>query len=255
MTKQLGTITVVKKSIKIVGKISVFCSFFAIAHAANYCAKDVASTTTYFTPDIKDYCKNGKICKAFQDEVVMQGSGKLPGNKVYRFVRMVNKQPVFKIETEKPGCYRGSANTCLLPFISVAADPKYYDAGDIIEMPALKGRVITLPNGKTMVHPGYMIVSDVGGYIKGPNRFDFYTGAYGVWEKKNPFGYKGPMSLRATDKKLCNKPFSVVRRDDLNYGKTLAAIEGAVDSARPITAIAQTGYAGIESNVSRGGTR
>lgn len=61
---------------------------------------------------------------------------------------------------------------CMDPFRSVAADTKYHKAGDVLFFPALRGLV--LPDKS--VHNGFMTVRSAGGRIKGPHRFDFYTG-------------------------------------------------------------------------------
>ncbi len=48
--------------------------------------------------------------------------------------------------------------------------------GDIIYMRSLADQEITLPSGRRVRHPGFLIVHDTGGAIKGPNRFDFFIG-------------------------------------------------------------------------------
>lgn len=79
----------------------------------------------------------------------------------------------------------GQENLCLQPFMSIAADPRFYRSGDIIFVPAIAARKLRLPNGQ--IHPGYFMVSDTGSAIRGLGRFDFFTGAYDAFAKDNPF--------------------------------------------------------------------
>lgn len=81
----------------------------------------------------------------------------------------------------------GVRNTCLDPYFSVAADLKYYKVGDVIYVPRLVGAV--LPNGE--VHDGFLIVRDDGGGIKGPHRFDFFTGFFNHLAKQNTLAILG----------------------------------------------------------------
>lgn len=138
----------------------------------------------------------------------------------------------------------GSSGRCLTPYISIAADPKYYRMGDIIEMPSMRGRVFTLANGKTFVHPGYFVVEDIGGAIRGgANRFDFYTGLDTIRSQKNPFGYKGPSDMRMTDKNRCDgfKKFTVIPGGN-KYRSEMArtAIASALSDAQNLRFVAST---------------
>lgn len=185
------------------------------------CQKHVASSSTYFVPHIKDYCSPAlSPCKAFKKEVRMQGSGTMLDNKIYTYQGKIRNIGACNTAI-------GAAGVCLTPFISVAADPKYYSMGDIIDMPSMKGRKIKLPSGKTLTHPGYFIVQDTGGAIKGPNRFDFFTGSFGADDPKNAFGYEGFSDLAMTDKNKCinKKQFRVVRRNKPAYDGILAQID------------------------------
>lgn len=136
----------------------------------------------------------------------------------------------------------GASGNCLIPFISVAADPHYYQMGDIIQMPALKGKVIHLPNGKTMIHPGFFVVQDTGGAIRGPNRFDFFTGSYNYNNHQNDFGIYASESTQMTDKGDCDqrKQFTVVRRGSNNYQESMLAIEDSLRNSDNRRQVAST---------------
>ncbi|MFV8257723.1 3D domain-containing protein [Bdellovibrio bacteriovorus] len=190
----------------------------ANASSSQLCKSGIATTSTYFVPHIKDYCSSSKPCKKFLKQVRMQGSGTLSGNRLLTYTGKTRS--LGSCDTAF-----GASGKCLIPFFSVAADPRYYSMGDIIRMPALEGKRIRMPNGKTVIHPGYLIVHDTGGAIKGPNRFDMFTGSYGLNDKDNVFGYKGSRDMRMTDVNDCTKSFSTVRRNSYDYQHSLAMLE------------------------------
>lgn len=213
-----------KKNIKFLPM--VVCSLVAMAEvgsARNSCPQGLAESTVYFIPHVKDYCPSSKPCAKFKREVRMQGSGTLPGNKLLTYTGKI-------VDLGSCQTAFGASGNCLTPYISVAADPRYYSMGDIIDMPSFKGKIVTLPNGKTMVHPGYFIVQDTGGAIKGPNRFDFFTGSLKMKDSENSFGAKADSEMQMLDKTSCknHKRYSVVRRSSPSYQQKLLAIEDAL---------------------------
>lgn len=77
----------------------------------------------------------------------------------------------------------GAKAICLDPYYSVAADLQYHSLGDVIFVPRLVGAV--MPDGLT--HDGFLVVRDKGGSIKGPHRFDFFTGFTEPYVDENTF--------------------------------------------------------------------
>lgn len=195
----------------------------AQAKVAPMCRSDIAKTTTYFVPHIKDYCASSQPCRKFKREVRMQGSGALSDEK-----RLLYTGKTKTLKNCKTAI--GASGNCLIPFVSVAADARYYSMGDIISMPSMKDKLIKLPDGTTFKHPGYFIVHDTGGAIKGSNRFDFFTGSYGMYNRDNAFGVRGEKETVMTAKNDCSerKKFAVVRRGSNQYETSLASIEEAV---------------------------
>lgn len=191
------------------------------------CPANIAATTIYYVPHVRDFCPSGTPCQSFRNAVRLQGSGTLTGNRLLtytgRTIPMGNCSTAF-----------GASGNCLKPFLSIAADPRYYRMGDIIEMPNLRGRSITLPDGRKMIHPGYLIVQDTGGAIKGRNRFDVFTGSMGMRNPQNDFGLRGSRETQMVDRNDCSsrKAFTVVRRNSAQYEMSLAAIDNAVSSSR-----------------------
>lgn len=192
---------------------------------ANMCGSGIAKTSVYFIPHVKDYCHSSSPCPSFKRQVRMQGSGILPGNKLLTYA---NKTiPMGDCDTAF-----GASGKCLIPYISVAADPRYYSMGDIIQMPSLKGKIMTLPDGRSFIHPGFLIVHDTGGAIKGVNRFDLFTGTMNMNNPTNSFGTQSTSSVM-TDVSDCNqdKAFTVVRRGTDKNELNLAAITEALEQS------------------------
>lgn len=76
---------------------------------------------------------------------------------------------------------------CLDPYFSVAADLGLYKVGDVIYVDVLRG--VKMPDGQ--VHDGYLIIRDEGGGVKGPTRFDFFTGYLHYTDKANTLAQLG----------------------------------------------------------------
>jgi membrane-bound lytic murein transglycosylase A len=147
---------------------------------------------------------------------------------------------------------KGASGNCLIPYVSVAADPDYYQMGDIIEMPSMKGKEITLPSGRKMKHPGYFIVEDTGGAIRGRNRFDFFTGAHDMHDKANAFGSQGSDNTQMIAQNDCSsrKNFKVIRRGSANYKQSQVAIDRSLYAAGEETAFASNLSAPAHSSAS-----
>lgn len=68
---------------------------------------------------------------------------------------------------------KGNRHNPLIPYRTVAADQRRHPYGSRIHVPALDGYVT--PDGETV--DGWFWVADVGGGIKGANRFDIFVGS------------------------------------------------------------------------------
>lgn len=202
--------------------------FFTILFILNSIAQaclwpTIAETTTYYTPDAKKICgRYGLKCPEFVKTVKIQGSGKLNADEILRYTGKVDRQV--------PGCatVTGAAGICLVPYISVAADSNYYNIGDIISMPAMKGQEVKAPDGSILIHPGFFIVHDVGGDVDGRQRFDFYTGPMGLRDENNSFGYKGAHSKTTLyAKEACDdrKKFSRIKPKDSEFAAIKLELE------------------------------
>jgi 3D domain-containing protein len=166
------------------------------------------SPTIYYKPVIykeKDICtsselrdlvdENGKIlislCKKNYDNCLLQGSCYIvEGERTRNFNFTKKKDGLSRFAEKKearcPYGY-GVLALCLDPFYSVAADLNVHRVGDVIFVPKLVG--LRLPDG--MAHTGYLVVRDQGGAIIGEDRFDFFTGFFGPFDKGNVFARLG----------------------------------------------------------------
>ena len=188
------------KSIKIMSVL--FCLAAPLLSAAQL-NKLVSSIYYIQTIDIDQECEikktlfgiSGqplfKICKQNYNNCVIEGTCALADEDVelLNFVKSdKNGVPLFEtVDTSRCPYGLGVSNICLDPYYSVAADLNYYKAGDVIFIPKLRG--LALLSGEK--HPGYLIVRDRGGAIKGATRFDFYTGFNHFAKDPNPFNEFG----------------------------------------------------------------
>jgi 3D (Asp-Asp-Asp) domain-containing protein len=166
----------------------------------------IAKTTVYYLPDAQKICGSyGIQCPKFLTEINMQGSGRLSPREILRSNGQIEK-------IESCNTTIGAARECLIPYISIAADPVYYRKGDIVYIPALRKKKVKLSNTKILNHPGYFIVQDVGGDIVGESRFDFFSIDADLHHPNNSFGYKAKAESRLYSLTTCEdyKKFSLV---------------------------------------------
>lgn len=131
------------------------------------------------------------LCEADYDRCLMQGSCFVSdkGNvKSFNYHSTKNNIPRF-VEVDLDDCPYGYGvqSTCLDPYFSVAADLSIYTVGDVIFVPRIVG--VPMPNGE--VHDGFFVIRDAGGAIKGPGRFDFFTGFFNHTDRRNTLARLG----------------------------------------------------------------
>jgi 3D (Asp-Asp-Asp) domain-containing protein len=128
-----------------------------------------------------------RVCPSTLQQCLMEGSCQISQNGITRSFNVGGNssgvRSFFESKNEECPFGYGVKLICLDPFYTVAADPRYHQAGDVIYVPNLKGK--DLPDGTQ--HTGYMVVRDVGGGIKGAKRFDFFSGNIHWRDPKNPF--------------------------------------------------------------------
>jgi 3D (Asp-Asp-Asp) domain-containing protein len=70
----------------------------------------------------------------------------------------------------------------LVPFRTIAVDPRVIPYGSVVYIPGLRGLDFILPSGATSTHDGYFFAADTGGAIN-QNHIDFFIGT----QSTNPF--------------------------------------------------------------------
>ncbi len=156
-----------------------------------------------------------QVCKDFYKKCVLEGTCLITqGDKnfILNYSETIQDIPRFTLN-DATRCPFGVGvdEICLDPFYTVAADLKYHKAGDVLYVDKLKG--LKLPNND--VHNGYVIVRDRGGGIKGPNRFDFFTGIFRYTDPKNTMSQEGFSSTLNSYKyqKIWGSKADEVRKD------------------------------------------
>jgi 3D (Asp-Asp-Asp) domain-containing protein len=107
--------------------------------------------------------------KRFKRDLVKQGTGVLRDGRTVYFLRRIDGESRFRVTGERWGI--GSTGCPLIPYRTVAVDPRFVKLGTTIYIPQLKGA--KLPDGT--VHDGLFIASDRGRF-RGAH-IDFFAGA------------------------------------------------------------------------------
>lgn len=90
----------------------------------------------------------------------------------------------FRVSSQPFG--EGAIGARLIPFRTIAVDPRFIPHGTVLFIPAARGTAIELDGGEKRTHDGYFFAADTGGAIKGPH-IDIFIGV----RKKNPFEFIG----------------------------------------------------------------
>lgn len=69
----------------------------------------------------------------------------------------------------------GVRNYSLIPYRTIAVDPRVIPYGSVVFIPDAVGKEITLSDGTSFTHDGYFFAGDTGGAIKN-NQIDVFTG-------------------------------------------------------------------------------
>jgi 3D (Asp-Asp-Asp) domain-containing protein len=107
--------------------------------------------------------------KRFKRDLVMQGSGWLRDGRTLIYMQQVGGESRFRIVSAKYGL--GSTGCPLIPFRTIAVDPRFVKHGSKVYIPQLKGA--KLPDGT--VHDGMFIAGDHG-HFRGAH-IDLFAGA------------------------------------------------------------------------------
>jgi membrane-bound lytic murein transglycosylase A len=199
------------------------------------CGAHTVRATTYYLPKESQF----KSKEAFDAAVKMQGSAMLNNGDLRNYDPKKKRFYTTKASKDCSTTKTSASGSCLLSYFSVAADPSYHRMGDVIYVDSLKGTPVKLPgSGMVVEHPGYFVVHDTGGAIKGPNRFDFFAGTDNPIKKENQFQAAG-----LADKNACKHKFAKYSGKSAEAKKGLEMIMALTDSVKkdPANVIANTG--------------
>jgi 3D (Asp-Asp-Asp) domain-containing protein len=119
--------------------------------------------------------------RRFKLDLVKQGSGWLRDGRTVIYVTRVKGESRFRVTSSKYGL--GSTGCPLIPYRTIAVDPRFVKPGSTVYIPQLKGA--RLPDGTT--HDGMFIASDRG-IFRGAH-IDLFVGA--AARDTRPFTRKG----------------------------------------------------------------
>jgi 3D (Asp-Asp-Asp) domain-containing protein len=71
----------------------------------------------------------------------------------------------------------GVQSMILVPYRTIAVDPRFIPYGSIVYIPEARGKEIILPSGRTVNHDGYFFAADTGSGIE-RNHIDVFCGLF-----------------------------------------------------------------------------
>ena len=107
--------------------------------------------------------------KQFKLDLVRQGTGWLRDGRTINYIKKVDGESRFRITSSRYGI--GSTGCRLVPWRTIAVDPRFVALGTRLSIPQLKGA--RLPDGT--IHDGMFIAADRG-HFRG-ERVDLFVGA------------------------------------------------------------------------------
>ena len=119
--------------------------------------------------------------RQFKLDLVRQGSGWLRDGRTVIYIRKIGGESRFRISRSRYGL--GSSGCRLVPYRTIAVDPRFVKLGTRISIPQLKGA--RLPDGT--IHDGMFIAADRG-HFRGAH-VDLFVGAGAAGAR--PFIRKG----------------------------------------------------------------
>lgn len=109
---------------------------------------------------------------------------------------------------------QGVRNYSLIPYRTIAVDPKVIPYGTVIFIKDAVGKEITLSDGTTFTHDGYFFAGDTGGAIKNKH-IDVFTG-----NNKNPnLDFIKSTSSGRFDAEIVNDPELMAKMEELHRRK------------------------------------
>jgi 3D (Asp-Asp-Asp) domain-containing protein len=117
-----------------------------------------------------------EVSKEFATQLTLQGTGKLRDGRIVNIwgACRCERTPCFKVTQAQWGT--AGTGRPLMPFRTIAVDPKVVKLGSLLYLPLLEGRTMPgRPPWGGFVHDGCVVADDTGGHILG-NRIDLFVG-------------------------------------------------------------------------------
>lgn len=146
------------------------------ANASSFDTEKTTRTTQYFVP-IFQPGPDGRLRDEDRYNCLKMEGSCIVGDFLYNAGgadgTSYDRKQVKFIFGQGNGANSYNTTNALVPCKTLAADPRYYKTGTVIHIPAFEGKIC--PQNDEPVD-GCFIVGDVGSSIKGPGRFDMFTG-------------------------------------------------------------------------------
>lgn len=119
------------------------------------------------------------VCENFASCLCMEGTGRTWDGRLLNWDTRVRGRACFtEVDTNLFPWGVGVQGLALVPYRSLAVDPRYIPVGQTVEIPALQG--IPLPDGSR--HDGCFVAADGGGAIEG-HHIDLFLPSIEAWRR------------------------------------------------------------------------
>jgi 3D (Asp-Asp-Asp) domain-containing protein len=203
------------------------------ARADSFAAEKTSKTTQYFTPMFPPGPDGGLRDEDRHNCLNVEGSC-IVGNFLYNAGgpngKRFDRDQVKFIFGQGTGANAYNNTNALIPCRTLAADTNHYAIGTVIYVPAFQGK--TCPQNDQPVD-GCFIVGDVGSKIKGPGRFDIFTGECARYDgNSNSCRDKGNAAFNVP----AGTAFRVVPRESEPAGALRKEVDAVIDNGwRPVS--------------------
>ncbi len=196
-------------------------------HSERFPEERTTKTTQYFTP-VFPAGPDGGLRPEDRDNCLKMEGSCIVGEKLYNAGgpsgRVYDLKSVPTVFGQGNGRNTFNTTNALFPCVTVAADPAEYKTGTVIYIPEFRGKLCP-QNGQPV--DGCFVVGDVGSHIRGPGRFDIFTGECARYDgSRHVCRDPGNASFNVPS----GTPFRVVPRDDDLAADLRAEVDAFVEN-------------------------
>lgn len=120
-----------------------------------------------------------QACESFASCLCMEGTGRSWDGRLFNWDTRVHGRACFtEVDTDLYPYGVGVQGFALVPYRSLAVDPRYISIGRVVSIPALEG--LRLPDGSA--HDGCFVAVDGGGAING-HHIDLFLPSITAWRR------------------------------------------------------------------------